>query len=712
VRPEDEKPDVPDADEPTADDQAGEHEVPPATWAGRKRAEGEGDGDEQPKTDGDEQPKAEDEPGLTEEFAQIERELDEELETAESEADDEAEAEELTLEDEADAEGDEDKGDEEGDEKEPEEADEPSDSGATVEAETLKEGDRTEAQEAAMAALKARAAKHEAAWDTGAQKAEESEEEEEEEGEGEAEEPESAEQPTVVAAKADEDEGKPRAKPLWARFLAASVLIIVSMAAATSISLLVYLTDIANGLSDNHQYDSLRDQLSGVNGGDPQTILILGSDKRLGEATKGDPGRSDTTILLRVNPDTDQINLLSIPRDLEVNIPNHGIGKFNEAYSYGNADLTLRVVENLTGLDINHLVNINFTGFADAVDAIDCVYVDVDHHYFNDNSTALSAADRYAEINIEAGYQRLCGLKALQYVRYRHTDNDLVRSARQQDFLREARQKVPPDTLIRDRNDLLKIFTDYTTSDISDPVTVLELMKTLIAARNAELREIHFPANLGDGTSGFVTASDSAIQKAVQEFLGNEPAPEPSPPTDDSDDGGGGNGKRDHKKPEEEASSGPSMLDTPEPGQLAQKLSKTERKDGDPMLEFPVYYPTRLVPTTTVNWADSRAFVIDGPDNDVYHGYKMVFDRPGGSVPTEYYGVSGTDWQDPPILANPSESREINGRDYLLYYDGDRLRMVAWKTNKAAYWVTNTLSQTLGEPEMISIATSLNELGK
>jgi hypothetical protein len=244
---------------------------------------------------------------------------------------------------------------------------------------------------------------------------------------------------------------------------------------------------------------------------------------------------------------------------------------------------------------------------------------------------------------------------------------------------------------------------------------VIALMKTLIAARNAQIREIHFPANLGDGTSPFVTASDSAIKNTVQEFLGNEPPPEPSPPDtgDNNGGGGGGGGGGDHKKPDEEPSepSGPAMTETPELGQLAQKLEKTKRKDGDPMLDFPIYYPTRVVPTSTVNWNDSRAFVIDGPGDDVYHGYKMVVDKPGGSVPTEYYGVSGTDWQDPPILANPSETREIDGDNYLLYYDGGRLRLVAWKTNKAAYWVTNTLSQTLSEAEMLSIATSLHELG-
>jgi hypothetical protein len=238
-------------------------------------------------------------------------------------------------------------------------------------------------------------------------------------------------------------------------------------------------------------------------------------------------------------------------------------------------------------------------------------------------------------------------------------------------------------------------------------------MKTLIAARNAELREIHFPADLGDPGSPFVTASDSAVRKTVEEFLGNEPPPEPSPPeSSGSDHGGGGDGKPGgDQKPSSEQPSGPVMIDgTAQTVPMAQKLQNEKRKDGDPMLDFPVYYPTRLVPLSTVS-GDSRAFPIDGPGNDVYHGYKMVVERPGGSIPTEYYGVSGTDWQDPPILANPSETRTIDGRDYLVYYDGGRLRMIAWKTKHAAYWVDNTLSQTLTEPEMISIATSLRELG-
>ena len=61
----------------------------------------------------------------------------------------------------------------------------------------------------------------------------------------------------------------------------------------------------------------------------------------------------------------------------------------------------------------------------------------------------------------------------------------------------------------------------------------------------------------------------------------------------------------------------------------------------------------------------------------------------------EYYGLQGTTWQDPPILDDPTETRKIGGREYELHFAGDRLRLVAWRTPKAAYWISNTLLQTL-----------------
>ena len=712
MRPDDENDETVDPNDPGAGDEppdgenAAEHEVPPSTWAGRERS------------GGDDEPAASDPGGFTDEFDQIERDLDAELEGLgedeepaepeeapepvaaaepdEAPAGEEPEApEEEPAEEAEEDEGEAEKAEEPAAEADAPEAEEPAPeepaAGATVEAETVGIADREQAEESALAGLKART--DDTKW---------------------------------AAASADDgDNGTgepPRAKRLWARFLAATILIVAATAAATSISLLVYLTDIAADLYDNDALGKkVREELAGVDGGDPQNILILGSDERLD--LPGDK-RSDTTILLRVDPDQQAISLLSIPRDLRVSIPNHGIDKFNAAYSYGGPKLTLLTLKNLLGpeVEIHHLVNINFTGFADAVNAIDCVYIDVDRRYY------IPAESEVAEIDIEAGYQRLCGFHALQYVRFRHDDNDLIRAARQQDFLREARQKVPPSKLIEDRNELIEIFTEHTTSDIDDPIALLELLKTFVNARNAVLNEVHFPADLGDGTTGYVTASEKAIKETLNTFLGNEGTPgppeagesaEPAEGDSEGDGEGGGNGdggkdeEKDEPKPEED--NGPTMDDATAQGeQFANQISKVKTRGGEPMVEFPIFYPTELVPGSTINSA-TRAFPIDGPGDDVYHGYKMVVDVPGeyfgNGLLSEYYGISGTDWKEPPILANPSDTQDIDGRTYDLYYDGDRLRLVGWHDKRGnSYWVNNTLSQSLGYDQMIAIAVSARQL--
>ena len=88
----------------------------------------------------------------------------------------------------------------------------------------------------------------------------------------------------------------------------------------------------------------------------------------------------------------------------------------------------------------------------------------------------------------------------------------------------------------------------------------------------------------------------------------------------------------------------------------------------------------------------------------------LVMGAEGSGLMAEYYGVSGTNWVDPPILENPSEEREIDGREYLFFYDADRLRMIGWKEKKGSYWVQNTLLHTLSEEQMLAIAKSMREL--
>src|ERR1051326_5904408 len=252
-------------------------------------------------------------------------------------------------------------------------------------------------------------------------------------------------------------EPPPKRKRYWWRFTLASLVIVVAVGTATAASILLYVGSIADALSHHNHFGKLHKYLAQVHGGQPENILILGSDKRAN--LQEDPGRSDTTILLRLDPDRNAIAVMSIPRDLKVEIPGYGTEKFNAAYTYGGPKLTLQVVKELTGLQINHVVNVDFLGFVRAVDAIGCVYTDVDRRYYHSNVGVRASAENYSEINVKPGSQLLCGKKALEYVRYHHTDTDIVRSARQQDFLSAARERVPISKLVLGQSDLVDIFT-------------------------------------------------------------------------------------------------------------------------------------------------------------------------------------------------------------------------------------------------------------
>jgi polyisoprenyl-teichoic acid--peptidoglycan teichoic acid transferase len=515
-----------------------------------------------------------------------------------------------------------------------------------------------------------------------------------------------------------DSEAPPKPKRFWLRFTLASVLIVAVSAAATATSVLLYLDSIAHALSHNNVYSSkLKRYLSTVDGGEPENILILGSDKRANLAE--DPGRSDTTMLLRLDPDRNAIAVMSIPRDLKVEIPGYGTGKFNEAYTYGGPKLTLQLVKQLTGLPINHVVNVDFLGFVRAVDAIGCVYVDVDRRYFHSN-LGLSASEQYAEINVEPGYQLLCGKKALQYVRYRHTDTDLVRSSRQQDFISAARQRISIKDLVLDQTGLIDIFTKYTTSDINDKETMLQVMKLFLASRNAAIKEVHFPAELGPS---YVYASAEAINGAVNLFLGIEASGGPRGSLEDSEEGsaggkkkGGKKGKKAKAKPEKPHIAKPKppgsdgLVPAREAGEAEGEAAARKLGAG-----LPVFYPTRLPSgayyvesNSYEHIQDPRVYHFKDTDEERHAAYRMVgvLELPDGS---HYFGVQGIQgWPDPPILNNPSLTKTIHGREYDIYVDGDRIKMIAWRRGDNSYWVANDLLQTLTNDQMVGIARSAN----
>jgi LCP family protein required for cell wall assembly len=178
--------------------------------------------------------------------------------------------------------------------------------------------------------------------------------------------------------------------------------------------------------------------------GQPAVALVIGYDHRATDG-KGTPSRSDTLMLVRADPETDSISLLSFPRDLLVEIRCPGratyVDRINEAYADCQERGALQTVKALTGLDVNYLITVNFRGFVRLVDRLGGAWLDVDRRYFNDRGGPTG----YATIDLQPGYQQLSGRQALAYVRYRHTDSDLYRVARQQQFVKAFKGQVQED---------------------------------------------------------------------------------------------------------------------------------------------------------------------------------------------------------------------------------------------------------------------------
>ena len=176
------------------------------------------------------------------------------------------------------------------------------------------------------------------------------------------------------------------------------------------------------------------------------TILLIGLDYRDYIANEGPP-RSDTMILLTIDPQTRTAGMMSIPRDMWVNIPGHGYSRINTAYSRGEGEklpgggpeLARKTVENFIGVPIQYYAQIDFNTFVEFIDLIGCIEVDVP-----DTLTLDKQGSGNDHFTVKAGENRkLCGERALAYVRYRKDkEGDVARSRRQQAVILAIREKV------------------------------------------------------------------------------------------------------------------------------------------------------------------------------------------------------------------------------------------------------------------------------
>ncbi|MDX6525292.1 MAG: polyisoprenyl-teichoic acid--peptidoglycan teichoic acid transferase [Gaiellales bacterium] len=256
--------------------------------------------------------------------------------------------------------------------------------------------------------------------------------------------------------------------------------------------------------------------------GKPVTVLLLGYDHRSWEKTT--QSRSDTMILMRLDPQRHSLTVLSMPRDMLVSIPGHGQNKLNAAYSFGGADLALQTVRQTLAVKINYLITVDFTGFRRIVDHVGCVFTDVERRYFNQNG--LAGSGDYSNIDLKAGYQSLCGAQALSYVRFRHDDNDIFRITRQQAFLHELKHKLDLTTigtnfvsLVNDVADNVKIVSQF--KHKPGPNTLIGFARALASVPKSRTLQLKLLGDQGANSSGgsYVDVGTPEIQSTVAEFL-------------------------------------------------------------------------------------------------------------------------------------------------------------------------------------------------
>ncbi len=233
-----------------------------------------------------------------------------------------------------------------------------------------------------------------------------------------------------------------RRRPPLRRTLGWVAVAIVVVATGVAGGFYLYLHEsIAKVTPRSKQVKDAAQKLDVVLPGTPANALVIGYDHRV-EDGAGTSGRSDTLMLVRADPVRKTITMLSLPRDLRVDIicPGHATwrDKINAAYSLCGPEGTVETVKHLTGQPVNYLITVNFRGFRQLIDSLDGVWMDIDRRYYND----VGGPTGYATINIQPGYQRLTGLRALDFVRFRHTDSDLFRNARQQQFVRAFSEQI------------------------------------------------------------------------------------------------------------------------------------------------------------------------------------------------------------------------------------------------------------------------------
>lgn len=287
------------------------------------------------------------------------------------------------------------------------------------------------------------------------------------------------------------------------------VLIVLIVLVVSFIGYTYYILSSINPKTDNDGDNSLPPKE--IDWNKKINILLVGIDQRY----EDEMSRSDTNLLLSIDPVNKKLTLISLPRDSLVTLPGYeGDEKLAHAHSYGGVPLLIKTVESILNIEIPYYVEVNFEGFKKMIDLIGGITIDVEKDM--DYESYLGDV----KIHLKKGLQHLNGEKALEYVRFRMDETgDIGRMERQQKFIKAViKQALEISNTLRLQKALLELKNWVKTN--LEPTQIIKLGLIIKNIQDEDMISMTLPGTLGwkNGLSYYILDYDK-IQNIVDEYL-------------------------------------------------------------------------------------------------------------------------------------------------------------------------------------------------
>lgn len=314
-----------------------------------------------------------------------------------------------------------------------------------------------------------------------------------------------------------------------------ALLIALVLVNALALFIFLQVRSVESGFDDNVAIDpAVAEQLDPTipDSEQPVTFLVIGSDSRDGLESLENFGeaageRADVIILIKIYPEAGTAQMLSLPRDLYVDIPGHDRNRVNAAFAFGGAPLMVQTVRDYTGVPINHYVEVDFVGFQAIVDEMGGVEMDFPY----------PARDQKSGLDVDAGTQTLTGAEALAFARSRTYQelqggswvsvdaDDFGRTGRQQQLIFSILRGLVVPSSILDMGELVSSFAQYLTVDARlAEESLVQLALRMRSVRPGQIEAATLPGEVATvGGASVVVPTEPDAEQLLAKLRAGEP---------------------------------------------------------------------------------------------------------------------------------------------------------------------------------------------